>query len=93
MTTIAPSKLILVCTKTGKAVVWTNRKIIQKKIDQFGSLEAFVAQFTCRGANKESNAIVKETLSKMKPILEEGVAIGKMTPAEYQAKYMTPKVA
>ena len=86
MTTIAPNKVILTCTLTGKTVTWTNRSIIQKKIDQFGSLEAFQAQYTSKGATKkekEPSAVV------IKPILMQGVALGKMTAEEYQNKYVT----
>lgn len=50
MTTIAPKKLTLTCTVTGKQTTWTNQSIIQSKIDKFGSLEAFVAQYKCKGA-------------------------------------------
>lgn len=85
MTTTAPSKVILTCTVTGKTVTWTNKKIIQKKIDQFGSLEAFVAQFKCKGAAKKK----KVRAVMIKPILEEGVKIGAMSLSEYQAKYMS----
>lgn len=87
MTTTAPSKVILTCTVTGKTVTWTNKKIIQKKIDQFGSLEAFVAQFKCKGAAKKKTTTVRAVV--IKPILEEGVKIGAMSLSEYQAKYMS----
>ena len=86
MTTIAPNKVILTCTVTGKTVTWTNKKIIQKKIDQFGSLEAFQEQFTCKGAVKKKKIT---RVVALKPILEEGVNIGKMSLTEYQAKYMS----
>ena len=86
MTTIAPNKVILTCTVSGKSVTWTNRSIIQKKIDQFGSLEAFSAQFTCKGAKKK-NAIKKVGVT-LKPVLEEGVKMGKMSPEEYTTKYV-----
>lgn len=85
MTTTAPSKVILTCTVSGKTVTWTNKKIIQKKIDQFGSLEAFVAQFKCKGAVKKKT--VRAVI--LKPVLEEGVKIGAMSLSEYQAKYMS----
>lgn len=81
-----PNKLHLTCTVTGKTVVWTNKKIIQKKIEQYGSLDAFVAQFKCKGANKKEKV---KKVGMLKPILQEGAAMGKMTPEEYHAKYVT----
>ena len=83
MTTVAPNKITLTCTISGKTVVWTNRKIIQAKIDQFGSLEAFMAQYTAKGAGKTP----KVKASFIKPILQQGVAMGKMTSEEYAQKY------
>ena len=87
MTTIAPNKVVLTCTVSGKTVTWTNKKIIQKKIDQFGSLEAFVSQFKCKEAGKKSTA--KKIGVVLKPVLEEGVKMGKMTQKEYNDKYVT----
>jgi len=83
MTTIAPNKVTLTCTITGKTVTWTNRSIIQKKIDQFGSLEAFQAQYTAKGAQKK----VKVKAQFIKPLLVQGAALSKMTSEEYAAKY------
>jgi hypothetical protein len=83
MTTTAPKKLLLTCTITGKQVTWTNQKIIQAKIDQFGSLEAFTAQYQSKGAGKA----VKVKAQIIKPILEQGVALGKMTSKEYTHRY------
>ena len=83
MTTIAPNKVTLTCTITGKTVTWTNRSIIQKKINQFGSLEAFQAQYTAKGAQKKS----KVKAQFIKPLLVQGAALGKMTSEEYAAKY------
>ena len=83
MTTIAPNKITLTCTISGKTVVWTNKKIIQAKIDQFGSLEAFMAQYTSKGAKKTPEV----KASFIKPILQQGVAMGKMTSEEYAQKY------
>ena len=83
MTTIAPNKVTLPCTIPGKVTPWTNRKIIQAKIDQHGSLEAFMAQYTAKGAGKTP----KVKASFMKPILQAGVELGKMTSEEYAAKY------
>lgn len=83
-----PNKLILTCTVTGKTVTWTNKKIIQKKIEQYGSLEAFQAQFKCKGANKKDKP---KPIKMLKPILEQGVALGKMSSKEYQEAY-TQKV-
>ncbi len=81
-----PNKIILTCTITGKTVTWTNKKIIQKKIEQYGSLEAFQAQFTCKGAKKKEK---KPSAVAIKPILQQGVAMGKMTHKEYHDKYVT----
>lgn len=86
MTTIAPNKVVLTCTISGKTVTWTNRSIIQKKIDQFGSLEAFTAQFTCKGAKKKEK---KTSVVAIKPILVQGVEMGKMSQKDYTAKYVT----
>lgn len=61
MTTVAPKKVELTCIKTGKKTVWTNQKIIQAKIDQFGSLEAFVAQYKCKAAGSNSKLKPRET--------------------------------
>lgn len=86
MTTIAPNKVVLTCNVTGKSVTWTNRSIIQKKIDQFGSLEAFSAQFTCKGAKKKEK---QPSAVVIKPILVQGVEMGKMSKEEYTTKYVT----
>lgn len=51
-----PSKLILTCRITGKQVTWTNKTIIAAKIAQYGSLEAFMAQYTSRGASHKAPA-------------------------------------
>jgi hypothetical protein len=90
MTTIAPSKVILTCTISGKQVTWTNKSIIQKKIDEFGSLEAFQAQFKCKGAQKGTGTIAAQVTKpvSIKKICEDGVAIGKLTPEEYKEKYI-----
>lgn len=61
MTTVAPKKIELTCTVTGKKTIWTNQKIIQAKIDQFGSLEAFEAQYKCKGASSNSKLKPRET--------------------------------
>lgn len=57
--TTIPNKLVLTCTITGKVVTWTNKAIIAKKIEQFGSLEAFVAQFKCKGAVPGSRRVTE----------------------------------
>jgi hypothetical protein len=80
-----PNKLVLTCTITGKKVTWTNKKIIQKKIEQYGSLDAFVAQFKCKGANKKEKV---KKVGMLKPVLLQGVEMGKMTPEEYHNKYV-----
>lgn len=81
-----PNKLVLTCTVSGKTVTWTNKKIIAQKIQQYGSLEAFQAQFKCKGAVKKEK---KPAMVALKPILKEGVAIGQMSKEEYDAKYVT----
>jgi len=81
-----PNKIILTCTITGKTVTWTNKKIIQKKIEQYGSLEAFQAQYTAKGAKKKEKV---KKVGMLKPILQEGAAMGKMTHKEYHDKYVT----
>ena len=80
-----PNKVVLTCIVTGKTVTWTNKKIIQKKIEQYGSLEAFQAQFTSKGAKKKTSV---KKVGMLKPILEEGAAMGSMTQEEYNAKYV-----
>ena len=85
MTTKAPNKVVLTCTVTGKTVTWTNKTIIQKKIDQYGSLETFMSQFKCKGANKKKVQKVGVTL---KPVLEEGVKMGQMSSEDYHTKYV-----
>lgn len=82
-----PSKLVLTCTVSGKTVTWTNKSIIAKKIAEHGSLDAFIKQFTCRGANKAAPSV--RPVGILKPILERGVAIGNMTLQEYQEKFLT----
>ena len=81
-----PNKIILTCTITGKKVTWTNKAIIAKKIQQYGSLEAFQAQFKCKGANKKDKP---KPIVALKPVLVEGVAMGKMSEEEYRNKYVT----
>ena len=71
--------LILKCNVTGKEVKWTNKAIIDAKIKQYGSLEAFKAAYVSKGANKKPK--VKSTLLKsdevnlMKSICEEGIKL------------------
>ncbi len=68
-----PNKLELTCTVTGKKSIWTNKKIIAAKIAEFGTLEAFVNQYTCRGAGKKpSTAVVKSHQIAVKEILNQG---------------------
>lgn len=87
MTTIAPNKVILTCNVTGKTVTWTNKKIIQQKIDKYGSLETFMSKYTSKGSKKKNKT---EKVGKvLKPVLEEGVKIGKMSSEEYHTKYVT----
>ena len=81
-----PNKIVLTCTITGKKVTWTNKAIIAKKIQQYGSLEAFQSQFTSKGAKKKERV---KKVGMLKPILQEGVQMGKLSPEEYQSKYIT----
>jgi len=88
MTTIAPKKIVLTCTVSGKQTTWTNQSIIQKKIDEHGSLEVFMAQYVSKGANKSVAQKVQEP-KVMKEVFEQGVKLGKMTKEEYTAKHIT----
>jgi hypothetical protein len=83
-----PNKITLTCNVTGKVVTWTNKHIIAKKIQQHGSLEAFQAAYVSKGS-KKSDSVTKEVFVQLKPIFEQGVALGKMTPEEYKARYIT----
>jgi len=71
--------ITLICNVTNKKVVWTNKAIIDAKIKQYGSLEAFKAAYVSKGANKKAK--VKSTLLKsdevnlMKSICEEGIKL------------------
>jgi len=71
--------ITLICNVTNKKVVWTNKAIIDAKIKQYGSLEAFKAAYVSKGANKKAK--VKSTLLKsnevnlMKAICEEGIKL------------------
>ena len=71
-----PSKLTLTCTVSGKVVVWTNKNIIANKIKQFGSLDAFIKQFTCRGFNKVANNNITKAVNNK-------VAISKQTLTDF----------
>ena len=87
MTTIAPNKVVLTCNVSGKTVTWTNKKIIQQKIDKYGSLETFMSKYTAKGAKKK----IEKVGVTLKPVLEEGVKMGKMSPEEYTTKYVTKR--
>ena len=82
--------ITLTCNVTGKTVKWSNQKIIDEKINQYGSEEAFRKAFVCRGAVKKP--IVKSALLRdgevdlMKSILEEGV---KLAPTGLSTKHLT----
>jgi hypothetical protein len=86
MTTIAPNKVVLTCNVTGKTVTWTNKKIIQQKIDKYGSLETFMSKYTSKGSKKKNKT--EKVGVTLKPILQEGVKMGKMSPEEYTTKYV-----
>ena len=105
-----PSSVTLTCNISGKVVTWTNKTIIAKKIEQYGSLEAFASQYVSReaksqtsqyvskGVKNQTNKIVKTKQTKeqsvesfklpggkiVRPILEQGVKLGKMTEADYK---------
>ena len=82
--------ITLTCNVTGKTVKWSNQKIIDAKIKQYGSEEAFRKAFVCRGTVKKP--IVKSALLRdgevdlMKSILEEGV---KLAPTGLSTKHLT----
>jgi hypothetical protein len=82
--------IILTCNVTGKTVKWSNQSIIDAKIKQYGSEEAFRKAFVCRGAVKKPK--VKSMLLRdgevdlMKSILEEGV---KLAPPGLSTKHLT----
>ena len=82
--------MILTCNVTGKQVKWTNKAIIDAKIKQYGSEEAFRAAYVSKGANKKAK--VKSTLLRdgevdlMKSICEEGV---KLAPPGLSTKHLT----
>jgi len=82
--------IILTCNVTGKTVKWSNQKIIDAKVAEYGSLEAFQKAYVSRGAKKKEK--VKSSLLKdgevelMKSILEEGV---KMAPTGLSTKHLT----
>ena len=98
-----PNKLILTCNVTGKQVVWANKTIIASKIAKHGSIEAFLASYVSKGANNMDKRTKKKGETReeaaqsfnqkaakiVKPILEQGVALGKLTQAEYIARYVT----
>jgi len=89
--------IILTCNVTGKQVKWSNQKIIDAKVAEYGSLEAFQKVYVSRGAKRSTTtttpAKVKSGLivprdgdadSAMKAILNEGVALGRMSKEEYR---------
>ena len=95
MTTIAPKSIILTCNITGRQVKWASQSIIQKHIDKHGSLEAFLSSYVSKGAGKVSTGMKKVKQSKeqsvesfkmpiVKPILEQGIKLGKMTEEDYK---------
>jgi flagellar hook assembly protein FlgD len=93
-----PSSVTLTCNISGKVVTWTNKTIIAKKIEQYGSLEAFASQYVSKGVKNQTNKIVKKKETKeqsvesfkvpggkiVRPILEQGIKLGKMTPEDYK---------
>jgi hypothetical protein len=82
--------IILTCNVTGKTVKWSNQSIIDAKIKQYGSEEAFRVAYVYKGANKKAK--VKSTLLRdgevdlMKSICEEGV---KLAPSGLSTKHLT----
>ena len=93
-----PNKLILTCNISGRVCTWTNKTIIQKHINKHGSLEAFLSSYVSKGAGKVSTNMDKKksetkeqaaasfnTKAKIvKPILEQGIKLGKMTEDDYK---------
>ena len=98
-TTIAPKSIVLVCNITAREVKWTNRAIIQKHINKHGSLEAFLSAYVSKGAGKVSTSMKEDRAQRaasfgkkakiVRPLLEQGVALGKLSPTEYTAQYTT----
>ena len=98
-TTIAPKSIVLVCNITAREVKWTNRAIIQKHINKHGSLEAFLSAYVSKGAGKVSTSMKEDRAQRaasfgkkakiVRPLLEQGVALGKLSPTEYAAQYTT----
>ena len=82
--------IILTCNVTGKTVKWSNQSIIDAKIKQYGSEEAFRKAFVCRGAGKKpkvkSGLLRDGEVDLMKSILEEGV---KLAPPGLSTKHLT----
>jgi hypothetical protein len=91
--------ITLTCTVTGKTVKWSNQKIIDAKIAEYGSLEAFRAQYVSKGATKKTSTTpttkAKSQLSvprdgevgAMKAIMNDGLKLGKMTSKDYYDMY------
>ena len=82
--------IILTCNVTGKTVKWSNQSIIDTKIKEYGSLEAFQKAYVSRGANKKpkvKSALLRDgEVDLMKSILEEGV---KLAPPGLSTKHLT----
>jgi hypothetical protein len=84
--------ITLTCTVTGKQVTWSNKTIIDAKIKQYGSLEAFRAAYVSKGAKRRitSNKI---TLPKddgstvMESVLNDGLKLGRMSREDYHNMY------
>lgn len=93
MTTVAPKKLELTCTVTGKQTTWTNQKIIQAKIDQFGSLEAFVAQYKSKGASSNSKLKPRETREERAASFGKGRTAAPQGELDDSNSYLEVKVA
>jgi len=90
--------ITLTCTVTGKQTVWTNQSIIDAKIKQYGSLEAFRAQYVSKGAKRASTTPTTKAKSQlsvprdgevgaMKAIMNDGLKLGKMSSKDYYAMY------
>lgn len=94
-----PNKLLLTCNVSGKQVTWTNKTIIAAKIAQHGSLEAFLSAYVSKGAGKVSKGMKEDRAQRaasfgkkakiVRPLLEQGVALGALTPEQYSAQYTT----
>lgn len=91
-----PKKLELTCTVTGKKTIWTVKDCMLKAALKAGSLDAFVKGYVSREGKAQGKPATTKTIkekvkSTLKPMLEEGVSMGKMSKKEYDEKYVKTK--